>query len=203
MNTFNDDFDYLFKVVIIGDSNVGKTNILSRYNRNEFTVNSKSTIGVEFMNKYVDFDNNVIKLQLWDTAGQERYRAITSAYYRGAHGIIMVYDITLYKSYENIKKIWIPQIKDNLAFNIPIILVGNKNDLDYSRQINSEEAKKFAEENNILFIETSSKENIGIKDIFIQLIEKMYKNRNNNTINSNIVLKSNMPLIAKPSSKCC
>ena len=129
MNTFNDDFDYLFKVVIIGDSNVGKTNILSRYNRNEFTVNSKSTIGVEFMNKYVDFDNNVIKLQLWDTAGQERYRAITSAYYRGAHGIIMVYDITLYKSYENIKKIWIPQIKDNLAFNIPIILVGNKNDL--------------------------------------------------------------------------
>src|SRR5574343_520763 len=99
-----DEYDYLFKIVLIGDSGVGKSNLLSRFTRNEFNLESKTTIGVEFAQKTVTIDGKQIKAQIWDTAGQERYRAITSAYYRGAVGALLVYDIAKHITYENTEK---------------------------------------------------------------------------------------------------
>ena len=105
-----DKYDYLFKVVVIGDSGVGKSNLLSRFTRNEFNLESKSTIGVEFATRTVSMEGKTIKAQIWDTAGQERYRAITSAYYRGAVGALVVYDITKDVSFTNVSK-WLAELK--------------------------------------------------------------------------------------------
>ncbi|KAD2393908.1 hypothetical protein E3N88_40885 [Mikania micrantha] len=108
----DDDYDYLFKVVLIGDSGVGKSNLLSRFTRNEFSLESKSTIGVEFATRSIRVDDNVIKAQIWDTAGQERYRAITSAYYRGAVGALLVYDTTRHVTFENVGR-WLKELRDH------------------------------------------------------------------------------------------
>ena len=107
-----DEYDYLFKVVLIGDSGVGKSNLLSRFTRNEFNLESKSTIGVEFATRSIQVDNKTIKAQIWDTAGQERYRAITSAYYRGAVGALLVYDIAKHLTYENVER-WLKELRDH------------------------------------------------------------------------------------------
>merc|ERR1712032_1781372 len=113
----DDDYDYLFKVVLIGDTGVGKSNLLSRFTRNEFSLESKSTIGVEFATRSIQVDGKTIKAQIWDTAGQERYRAITSAYYRGAVGALLVYDITKHMTYENVER-WLKELRDHADSNI-------------------------------------------------------------------------------------
>ena len=118
----NDDYDYLFKVVLIGDSGVGKSNLLSRFTRNEFCLESKSTIGVEFATRSLEVDGKTIKAQIWDTAGQERYRAITSAYYRGAVGALLVYDITKSETYADVEK-WLKELRDHADANIVIMLI--------------------------------------------------------------------------------
>jgi small GTP-binding protein len=199
-----DDYDYVYKVVLIGDSGVGKTNLMTQYARNEFNLHSKSTIGVEFMNKTIEYDNNIIKIQIWDTAGQERYRALTSAYFRGASGVVLLYDITHHISFENITKIWIPLVKSHLE-NIPIILIGNKSDLEEFREVKLEESEKCASINNLLFTETSSKDNIGIEDAFYKLIEKMYKKDIHQMESvSTIFLTNNLTeSILKQSKGCC
>uniref|UniRef100_A0A4W3K1J5 RAB11a, member RAS oncogene family n=1 Tax=Callorhinchus milii TaxID=7868 RepID=A0A4W3K1J5_CALMI len=115
-------------VVLIGDSGVGKSNLLSRFTRNEFNLESKSTIGVEFATRSIQVDGKTIKAQIWDTAGQERYRAITSAYYRGAVGALLVYDIAKHLTYENVER-WLKELRDHADSNIVIMLVGNKSDL--------------------------------------------------------------------------
>ncbi|TAQ86415.1 hypothetical protein B7494_g5267 [Chlorociboria aeruginascens] len=151
----NDEYDFLFKVVLIGDSGVGKSNLLSRFTRNEFNLDSKSTIGVEFATRSIQVDAKTIKAQIWDTAGQERYRAITSAYYRGAVGALLVYDISKHQTYENVTR-WLKELRDHADANIVIMLVGNKSDLRHLRAVPTEEAKAFASENNLSFIETSA-----------------------------------------------
>ncbi|KAH0985750.1 hypothetical protein GBA52_012927 [Prunus armeniaca] len=128
----DDDYDYLFKVVLIGDSGVGKSNLLSRFTRNEFSLESKSTIGVEFATRSIRVDDKVVKAQIWDTAGQERYRAITSAYYRGAVGALLVYDVTRHVTFENVER-WLKELRDHTDANIVIMLVGNKGDLRHLR----------------------------------------------------------------------
>merc|ERR1711904_652802 len=122
--TQQERYDYLFKVVVIGDSGVGKSNLLSRFTRDEFNLESKSTIGVEFATRSVSIEGKTIKAQIWDTAGQERYRAITSAYYRGAVGALVVYDITKDVSFENVEK-WLSELKENATADITMMLVGN------------------------------------------------------------------------------
>ncbi|USP80835.1 hypothetical protein yc1106_08109 [Curvularia clavata] len=139
----NDEYDFLFKVVLIGDSGVGKSNLLSRFTRNEFNLDSKSTIGVEFATRSIQVDAKTIKAQIWDTAGQERYRAITSAYYRGAVGALLVYDISKHQTYENVTR-WLKELRDHADSNIVIMLVGNKSDLRHLRAVPTEEAKQFA-----------------------------------------------------------
>uniref|UniRef100_A0A8C7Y967 Ras-related protein Rab-25 n=1 Tax=Oryzias sinensis TaxID=183150 RepID=A0A8C7Y967_9TELE len=132
-----------FKVVLIGDSGVGKSNLLSRFTRNEFNLESKSTIGVEVATRSIQVEGKTVKAQIWDTAGQERYRAITSAYYRGAVGALLVYDIAKHLTYENAER-WLKELQDHADSNIVIMLVGNKSDLRHLRAVPTDEARAFA-----------------------------------------------------------
>ena len=175
MSTEQNEYTMLFKIVIIGDTYVGKTNILSRYISNEFDPNSNSTIGVELTTKTYNFDNNDVKVQIWDTAGQEKYRSITSSYYKGAQGCLLVYDITKKKSFDNIDK-WYSELKSNSDEKIYTMLLGNKSDLEENREVSIEEAEKKAKNFNIAFMETSAYNGININKAFSELINNVYQN---------------------------
>ncbi|CAM5176849.1 unnamed protein product [Eretmochelys imbricata] len=174
MGTRDDEYDYLFKVVLIGDSGVGKSNLLSRFTRNEFNLESKSTIGVEFATRSIQVDGKTIKAQIWDTAGQERYRAITSAYYRGAVGALLVYDIAKHLTYENVER-WLKELRDHADNNIVIMLVGNKSDLRHLRAVPTDEARAFAEKNNLSFIETSALDSTNVEEAFKNILTEIYR----------------------------
>ena len=169
MSKAEDEYDFLFKVVLIGDSGVGKSNLLSRFTRNEFNMESKSTIGVEFATRSIQVDGKTIKAQIWDTAGQERYRAITSAYYRGAVGALLVYDIAKHNTYENVNR-WLKELRDHADNNIVIMLVGNKSDLRHLRAVPTEEAKQYATDNNTMFIETSALDSTNVEQAFQKIL---------------------------------
>ena len=169
----SEEYDYLFKVVLIGDSGVGKSNLLSRFTRNEFSLETKATIGVEFATRSVTISNKVIKAQIWDTAGQERYRAITSAYYRGAVGAMLVYAINSRDSFLNVER-WLNELRDNADRNIMIMLVGNKSDLKHLREVPTEEAKEFAKKHNLSFMETSALDSSNVEDAFKSVIDSIY-----------------------------
>jgi len=168
------NYDYLFKVVLIGDSGVGKSNLLSRFTRNEFNLESKSTIGVEFATRSINVDGKTVKAQIWDTAGQERYRAITSAYYRGAVGALLVYDIAKHATYENVTR-WLKELRDHADQNIVIMLVGNKSDLKHLRAVPTEEAKAFATEHGLSFIETSALDASNVEPAFQNILTEIYR----------------------------
>lgn len=170
----DEDYDYLFKVVLIGDSGVGKSNLLSRFTKNEFSLESKSTIGVEFATRTINVDNKMIKAQIWDTAGQERYRAITSAYYRGAVGALLVYDITRHITFENVER-WLKELKDHTDANIVVMLVGNKSDLQHLRAVSTEDGQSFAERESLYFIETSALESTNVEHSFQQVLTQIYR----------------------------
>ncbi|KAM3581672.1 Ras-related protein Rab-11A [Umbelopsis sp. WA50703] len=171
----DDEYDYLFKLVLIGDSGVGKSNLLSRFTSNEFNLESKSTIGVEFATKNIVIDDHTIKCQIWDTSGQERYRAITGAYYRGAVGALLVYDITRPSSFQNIDH-WLKELKDHADENIVMMLVGNKSDLaESSRAVPTEEGGAFAEDNKMLFFETSALDATNVDTAFQTVFSKIYE----------------------------
>ena len=178
----DDEYDYLFKIVLIGDSGVGKSNLLSRFTRNEFNLESKSTIGVEFATRSIEMNSKTIKAQIWDTAGQERYRAITSAYYRGAVGALLVYDIAKHLTYENVER-WLKELRDHADSNIVIMLVGNKSDLRHLRAVSTDEAKDFAEKNNLSFIETSALDSSNVDASFHSILGEIYKIVNQSNIN--------------------
>ncbi|KAJ2766717.1 Rab GTPase ypt31 [Coemansia nantahalensis] len=179
----SDEYDYLFKIVLIGDSGVGKSNLLSRFTRNEFNLESKSTIGVEFATRSIQVDSKTIKAQIWDTAGQERYRAITSAYYRGAVGALLVYDIAKHPTYENVTR-WLTELRDHADSNIVIMLVGNKSDLRHLRAVPTDEAKQFAAENGLFFIETSALDSSNVEQSFQQILTEIYRIVSNKAIES-------------------
>lgn len=160
-------------MVLIGDSGVGKSNILGRFTRNEFNLESKSTIGVEFATRTVTVDDKIIKAQIWDTAGQERYRAITSAYYRGAVGALLMYDIARPETYENVNR-WLSELREHAVPQIVIMLVGNKCDLRHLRAVSTDEAKAFAEEKKLLFIETSALDATNVELAFQNLLTEIY-----------------------------
>jgi Ras-related protein Rab-11A len=168
------DYDYLFKIVLIGDSGVGKSNILSRFTRKEFNLESKATIGVEFAQKSLEIDGKVIRAQIWDTAGQERYRAITSAYYRGAVGALLVYDISKASSFENVDK-WLKELKDHADSQTVVMLTGNKSDLKHLRAIPTDEAATYAQKHNLAFIETSALDGSGVDQAFEIVLNEIYQ----------------------------
>ncbi|XP_056366772.1 ras-related protein Rab-11A-like isoform X2 [Oenanthe melanoleuca] len=169
----DDEYDYLFKVVLIGDSGVGKSNLLSRFTRNEFNLESKSTIGVEFATRSIQVDNKTVKAQIWDTAGQERYRAITSAYYRGAVGALLVYDIAKSLTYESAER-WLRELREHAAAGIAVMLVGNKSDLRHLRAVPTERARSFAEENGLSFLETSALDSTNVETAFHSILSEIY-----------------------------
>lgn len=170
---------------------MGKSNLLSRFTRNEFNLDSKSTIGVEFATRSIQVDAKTIKAQIWDTAGQERYRAITSAYYRGAVGALLVYDISKHQTYENVQR-WLKELRDHADANIVIMLVGNKSDLRHLRAVPTEEAKQFAStsvesihllvrdvltvqgDNNLSFIETSALDASNVELAFQNILTGIF-----------------------------
>ena len=175
MSSNSNGYDMIFKIVLIGDTSVGKTNILSKYLSNEFDPDSKATVGVEFGTKDFKIENNIVKVQIWDTAGQERYRSITNAYYKGAKGSLLVYDITNPKTFESLDK-WLSDLKTNGEEKISIILVGNKTDLEDQRKISIEQGKEKAEFYKLAFIETSALNGNNIEKAFSELITDVYKN---------------------------
>ncbi|KAL0335293.1 UNVERIFIED_CONTAM: Ras-related protein RABA2a [Sesamum calycinum] len=170
----DEDYDYLFKVVLIGDSGVGKSNLLSRFTRNEFCLESKSTIGVEFATRTLQVEGRTVKAQIWDTAGQERYRAITSAYYRGALGALLVYDVTKPTTFDNVSR-WLKELRDHADSNIVIMLIGNKTDLKHLRAVATEDAQGFAEKEGLSFIETSALEATNVEKAFQTILSEIYR----------------------------
>ncbi|AAB60720.1 Ras-related protein RABA2a [Arabidopsis thaliana] len=170
----DEEYDYLFKVVLIGDSGVGKSNLLSRFTRNEFCLESKSTIGVEFATRTLQVEGRTVKAQIWDTAGQERYRAITSAYYRGALGALLVYDVTKPTTFENVSR-WLKELRDHADSNIVIMLIGNKTDLKHLRAVATEDAQSYAEKEGLSFIETSALEALNVEKAFQTILSEVYR----------------------------
>ncbi|KAE9450011.1 hypothetical protein C3L33_18089, partial [Rhododendron williamsianum] len=172
--------DYVFKVVLIGDSAVGKSQILARFARNEFSLDSKATIGVEFQTRTLVIQHKSVKAQIWDTAGQERYRAVTSAYYRGAVGAMLVYDITKRQTFEHIPR-WLEELRAHADKNIVIILIGNKTDLENLRAVPTEDAKEFAEKEGLFFMETSALEATNVETAFVTVLTEIFNivNRKN------------------------
>jgi len=168
-----DKYDYLFKTVLIGDSGVGKSNLLSRFTKNEFNLESKTTIGVEFATKSIVNEGKVLKAQIWDTAGQERYRAITSAYYRGAVGALLVYDICKPSSFENVEK-WLKELRDHADSHVVVMLIGNKTDLRHLRAVKPEEGANFAQRNSLFFLETSALDASNVELAFQKILSEIY-----------------------------
>ncbi|VAH56445.1 unnamed protein product [Triticum turgidum subsp. durum] len=160
--------DYLFKLLLIGDSGVGKSCLLLRFADDSYLESYISTIGVDFKIRTVEQDGKTMKLQIWDTAGQERFRTITSSYYRGAHGIIIVYDVTDQDSFNNVKQ-WLNEIDRYASENVNKLLVGNKSDLTDKRVVSYETAKAFADEIGIPFMETSAKNALNVEQAFMAM----------------------------------
>ncbi|GJN20447.1 hypothetical protein PR202_gb07826 [Eleusine coracana subsp. coracana] len=256
--------DYVFKVVLIGDSAVGKSQILARFARNEFSLDSKATIGVEFQTRTLVIDHKSVKAQIWDTAGQERqigalfvrfhcavhgfagqdflvdhrlklvgfetysgdatlcypgaqasgYRAVTSAYYRGALGALLVYDITKRQSFDHIPR-WLEELRGHADKNIVIMLVGNKSDLEEERAVSTEDAKEFAEKENLFFLETSALQATNVENAFQTVLTEIFKIHSKKNMAADPKANGPAPSLAGkkvlvpgpaqeiPKSKCC
>jgi len=185
-----DEYNYeglnIFKVVFLGDSGVGKTNLMTRFANNTFNPNSKPTIGVDFSMKNVVIGKSLIRVQIWDTAGQERYQTFTNAYFKEAHGVIIVYDITLKESFENVPK-WLDLARTHVDMKkVTLLLIGNKTDEEDKRQVGTSEGEDFARDNGLLFMETSAQtnENDCVPRAFFMilkgmLIRNLYQSSNN------------------------
>ncbi|PKA64339.1 Ras-related protein RIC2 [Apostasia shenzhenica] len=188
----DDDYDYLFKLVLIGDSGVGKSNLLSRFTRNEFNLESKSTIGVEFATRSLNVDGKIIKAQIWDTAGQERYRAITSAYYRGAVGALLVYDVTRRTTFENVER-WLRELREHTDPNIVVMLVGNKSDLRHLVAVSTDDGRALAERESLCFMETSALESTNVEGAFSEVLAQIYRIVSKKAVETDDAAASSVP----------
>mmetsp|Transcript_50377 Transcript_50377/g.126465 ORF Transcript_50377/g.126465 Transcript_50377/m.126465 type:complete len:210 (+) Transcript_50377:359-988(+) len=164
------DFEHLFKLLLIGDSGVGKSCLLIRFAEDSYTESYISTIGVDFKIRTITVNGKTVKLQIWDTAGQERFRTITSSYYRGAHGIMVVYDVTDNVSYNNVKE-WLQEIDKFGSETVSRLLVGNKSDLVAKKVVMESTAREFADQFGMHFVETSAKDNKGVEEAFTMMTE--------------------------------
>ena len=193
-------YDYLFKILIIGESGVGKTCLLLRFTEDSFTTTFLTTIGIDFKIKIINLEDKLIKLQIWDTAGQERFRTITKTYYKGAHGIILTYDVTDQDSFKNIRN-WIKQIEANAQGNVKRVLVGNKCDKP-DRVVTEEEGKKLADDYSMSFFETSAKTNKNVTEVFYHLTKEILKaNEGNKELGGKKLTKTDNSKEGK--RRCC
>jgi len=180
MSSMSPEYDYLFKLLLIGDSGVGKSCLLLRFADDTYTESYISTIGVDFKIRTIELDGKTIKLQIWDTAGQERFRTITSSYYRGAHGIIVVYDVTDLVTFNNVKQ-WLQEIDRYASESVNKLLVGNKSDMVSKKVIETSAAEDFARNKNIPFLETSAKNATNVEQAFLKMARDI-KDRMGNPI---------------------
>ena len=200
--------DYKIKIIVVGDSGVGKTNLINRFASDKFDTNSKATIGVEFVYKTLKINKEVIKVEVWDTAGQERYRAITSSYYKGAKGAIIVYDITNEDSFNNVES-WMNEVTKKGKTDMQFLLVGNKKDLINDRKVTEQKGIDKAKELNMNLFEASALEKTNVNEAFNYLVKEIYLNirKEKNIITNNdekigqggIALNTNK----KKRKKCC
>ena len=207
------DYNYLLKYIIIGDSSVGKSNLLLRYTHGQFREEYQLTIGVEFGSHNETVDNNIYRIQIWDTAGQENYRAITRSYYKNTACALIVYEISSRDSFKRISY-WLNDCKNSAPKTILLILVGNKCDLEDKREVTEEEGREFAEKNGMLFFETSAKTGKNVEELFKQTViiidkkikENFYDLENDSSGFKNGNEENNATLIknfGKKKKKCC
>ncbi|XP_069783189.1 ras-related protein Rab-35-like [Narcine bancroftii] len=198
------DYDHLFKLLIIGDSGVGKSSLLLRFADNTFSGSYITTIGVDFKIRTVDVHGEKVKLQIWDTAGQERFRTITSTYYRNTHGVIVVYDVTNPQSFVNVKR-WLHEINQNCD-TVAKVLVGNKSEDPSRRQVDHGDAKRFCDQLGIRLFETSAKENTNVEEMFSAVTAMVLQCKKENLARlqqRNEVVKINKPKRKPAVKKCC
>ena len=168
-------YNYLFKYIIIGDSSVGKSNLLMKFAHNKFTEDYQATIGVEFGAKNIELNDQIYRIQIWDTAGQENFRSITRAYYKNSVCAMVVYDISNRDSFEHVQN-WIEDVRNQSPKTVLIILIGNKIDLEDQRVVTYDEGNEFAMKNGLIFGETSAKTGVGIEEIFSKSVQEIVKN---------------------------
>ena len=196
--------------LIVGDSGVGKTNIMSKYLKNEFHEDSKATVGVEFGSKQFNIQGHQVKAQIWDTAGQERYKAITSAYYKGAKGAFIVYDISRKNTFDSISR-WVSDITATADKKITLILIGNKSDLEDQRQVTKEQGEEKAKEFGLAFLETSASSGDNLEKAFSLMINEVYKKcqedinaeTDDNVVDQGKDITLNKPAGKTEKKKCC
>jgi Ras-related protein Rab-1A len=198
------EYDYLFKYLIIGNSGVGKSCLLIRFTDDKYEEGYVTTIGVDFKIKTLIIEGKSVKLQIWDTAGQERFRNIVSSYYKGAHGIMMVYDITDLESFRYLDS-WIKEIEKNASKNVYKILVGNKNDLEKNRKVTFEKGKEFANLHGMKFFETSAKENRNVEEAFKEMTKDIINSfkKVNEKLNSSFVIEKKKGKDLNKKGRCC
>ena len=165
--------DFKLKIVVVGDSGVGKTNLIRRFIQDDFQSNSKATVGVEFFSKSFKINDNVFKIEIWDTAGQERYKSITAAYYKGAKGGLVVYDVTSKTSFDNVDN-WVSEIKEKASTDMRTMMIGNKIDLKDERAVSTEEALEKAKLLELPLMEASALDSTNVKQAFYDLLKEMY-----------------------------
>ena len=200
------EYDYIFKVLLVGNSDVGKSSLILRYVDQIWNDVFVPTIGVDFKVKSLEIENKSIKLQIWDTAGQERFRNVISSYFKGAHGILLIFDITSRDSFKELEN-WLAEVEKNASTQILKILIGNKCDLEEEREISKDEGEAFAMRNGMQYIETSAKINTNVNEAFEALSKIMveYYSKKRSAINENKTIKMNKgpDLTTQKKKKCC
>jgi len=197
------------KIVLIGESAVGKTSIIKRYTSDKFDLESISSLSAQISSKEIEINSQIYNLDIWDTAGQEKYRALVKIFYKNTKAIIFVYDITNYRSFEELKKYWIPQTKEVSDENIVFALVGNKSDLYEKEEVNENEAREFAKQINAIFFLTSALDRSGIDDLFLNVAHKIidpsfdYSKTRNLSGNNNHGVKLNAKNTDEKKRNCC
>lgn len=201
-----EEYDYIFKILLLGNSDVGKSSLLLRYVDDIWTDAFVPTIGVDFKVKTLDIDDKKVKMQIWDTAGQERFRTVISSYFRGGHGILLLYDITEKESFKNLGN-WLIEIEKNASPEILKILIGNKSDLEEQRTVSKKEGEDFANSYALKFMETSAKNNTNVKEAFELLARELIRINEEQKISKNTNKEKNIEVSKgkklKTKKGCC
>ena len=202
-----EDYEFIFKVLLLGNSNVGKSSLFLRFVDDIWNDTFVPTIGVDFKIKTFNIDEKKIKMQIWDTAGQERFKNIIASYYRGAHGILLIYDVTDKDSFKNLSN-WLIEIEKNASKNVLKVLIGNKVDLEDKRVITYNQGKEFADTYGLKYIETSAKKNLNVNEAFETLGRELMEASDDKRIikqkpNKKVTVSNAQDLTPEQKKGCC